>query len=260
MKLTPAQRRRDAAAVQRAIYRRALADLRRRLREIQAWRRAQLTRVRQSCARARRMLSKALKEYRKREMERIRREVAETRARLRKTCTDRRCAIIEKARTESEAVRKAMAERRKLERDLRDVDRSQRKRLDAAARRTYRLESDDEVRQNLPPELVPVFDRHKGRFRDSPKMSRTEAFLHWVEEHPDEVLFEQAQAAEAAAAREIAEMQKAERAMAKKLAKAGKTRAPEFTKAELELMRRVGIDPHAPRRKATAEEIAAVPF
>src|SRR5690606_6266812 len=157
-------------------------------------------------------------------------------------------------------VRKAMAERRKLERDLRAVDAKAIKRLDAAKKRTYRLESDDEVRANLPPELVPVFDRHRGRFKDSPRMSRTEAFLHWVAENPDEVIYEQAQAAEAAAAREIAELQKAERAMSSKLRKAGRTRAPEFTAAELELMRRVGIDPHAPRRKPTAEEIAAVPF
>lgn len=259
MKLTPAQRRRDAAAVQRAIYRRALADLRRRLREIQAWRREQLKRVRQSCARARRMLSKAVKEYRKREMERIRREVADSRRRLKQLCTERRCKIIDQARTDAEAIRKAMAERRRLERDLRDVDRKAVKRL-AAAKRTYRLESDDEVRANLPPELVPVFDAHRARFKDSPKMSRTEAFLHWVSENPDEIIYEQAQAAEAAAAREIAALQKAERAMSSKLRKAGKTRAPEFTAAELELMRRVGIDPHAPRRKPTAEEIAAVPF
>lgn len=258
--LTKAQRRKDAAAVQRGIYQRALADLRRRLREIKAWRRDNLKRVRATCARARRVLALAIKNYRKQELERIRREVAESRAQLRKSCIDRRCQIIDKARSESDAVRRAMAERRKLERDLRSVDKLERKRLDAAAKRTYRLESDDEVRQNLPPELVPVFDRHKRRFKDSPRKSRTEAFLHWVEEHPDEVLFEQSQAAEAAAAREIAELQKAERAMAAKLRKAPKSRPPEFTAAELELMRRAGIDPHAPRRKASAAELAAVPF
>lgn len=258
--LTKAQRRKDAAAVQRAIYRRALAELRAKLREIRAWRREELKRVRAACARARKMQAQAIRRYRAAELDRVRREVQEMRQRLRQACTARRCRIIETARTEAEAVRRAMAERRKLERDLRAVDERGRKRLDAAAKRTYRLESDDEVRANLPPELVPVFDRHRRRFKDSPRMSRTEAFLHWVQENPDEVIAEQAQAAEAAAARDIAEFQRAERAMAKKLRKAPKSRPPEFTPQELELMRRLNIDPYAETRPATAEELAAVPF
>lgn len=51
-----------------------------------------------------------------------------------------------------------------------------------------RRQSDDAVRANIPAELVRVFEKVKRGVRGSPHMSRTEAFLHWVEENPDEVL------------------------------------------------------------------------
>jgi hypothetical protein len=49
-------------------------------------------------------------------------------------------------------------------------------------------ESDDEVRSNIPPELVALFERVKRGIKASPCMSRTEAFLHYAEENPDDVL------------------------------------------------------------------------
>lgn len=51
-----------------------------------------------------------------------------------------------------------------------------------------RAESDDEVRSNIPPELVALFERVKRGIKASPRMSRTEAFLHYAEENPDDVL------------------------------------------------------------------------
>jgi hypothetical protein len=59
-------------------------------------------------------------------------------------------------------------------------------------------EDDDAVRNSLPPELVPVFDKHRRSFKGSPRRSRTEQFLEWAEENPDEVLaVQQAEADEA---------------------------------------------------------------
>jgi hypothetical protein len=65
----------------------------------------------------------------------------------------------------------------------------------AQRRRELSSESDDAVRDNLPPELVPVFNKVRVMVKGKPGMSRTEAFLHWVHDHSDEVhaiLFEQA--------------------------------------------------------------------
>jgi hypothetical protein len=49
-----------------------------------------------------------------------------------------------------------------------------------------RAETDQEVRDNIPPALVELFDRMRGSIRGSARQSRTEAFLEYVEEHPGE--------------------------------------------------------------------------
>jgi hypothetical protein len=53
-------------------------------------------------------------------------------------------------------------------------------------RREVREESDDEVRRNLPAELVPVFDSVRRRIQPEKRRTRTEVFLEWVESNPDE--------------------------------------------------------------------------
>lgn len=50
-----------------------------------------------------------------------------------------------------------------------------------------RQESDDEVRSNLPADMVRVFDAVRKSIKGSPRKSRTEAFLQWAEENPGEV-------------------------------------------------------------------------
>lgn len=51
-----------------------------------------------------------------------------------------------------------------------------------------REEAEHAVVADLPESLVPVWEKVKGRIKGGPKKSRTEAFLEWVEEHPDEAL------------------------------------------------------------------------
>ena len=41
---------------------------------------------------------------------------------------------------------------------------------------------------NISPDLVPFFERIKRSVRATPRMSRTEAFLKYAEEHPSELL------------------------------------------------------------------------
>jgi len=48
-------------------------------------------------------------------------------------------------------------------------------------------ESDFDVESNIDPDLMIVWKAVMRGIKGSPKMSRTEAFLHWVEENPDEV-------------------------------------------------------------------------
>jgi SAM-dependent methyltransferase len=55
-----------------------------------------------------------------------------------------------------------------------------------AAVRVIRRETDEEVRQNLSPSQRVLFDRVRGMIKGNDHMSRTEAFLQYAEEHPDE--------------------------------------------------------------------------
>jgi len=76
-------------------------------------------------------------------------------------------------------------EERGFERKMQRHEKPSRLRSTAGERRA---ESDDEVRSNLHPTMVPVFDHVRRHIKGGPRMSRTEAFLHWAEENPDEVI------------------------------------------------------------------------
>jgi hypothetical protein len=93
------------------------------------------------------------------------------------------------------AAKGELREERVFQRQVRRAGKKPPKRSTARERAQ---EDDDAVRSNLPPELVPVFDKHRRSFKGSPRRSRTEQFLEWAEENPDEVLaLQQAEADEA---------------------------------------------------------------
>ena len=56
----------------------------------------------------------------------------------------------------------------------------------AGAARERREESDDEVRSNIPRELLSTFERVKRKVKATPRMSRTEVFMHMVHEDDDQ--------------------------------------------------------------------------
>lgn len=60
--------------------------------------------------------------------------------------------------------------------------------LRSMKRREDQAESDDAVEHEIDPDLIPVWRVVKRQFVDTPRMSRAEAFQHWVDENPDEVL------------------------------------------------------------------------
>lgn len=86
-----------------------------------------------------------------------------------------------------------------------------------------RQEDDDRVRSNLPPELLPVFERVKRKIKGSARRSRTEEFLEWAQENPDEVLQEQQNQAD----EYLKELVKAERLHKGTVRKAGRYKGSE---------------------------------
>jgi hypothetical protein len=74
---------------------------------------------------------------------------------------------------------------RSLQRAVRNADKPARMRATKGERRE---ESDDEVRRDLAPELVPVFNAVRKTIKGSARRTRTEAFLEWAHDNPGEVL------------------------------------------------------------------------
>jgi hypothetical protein len=172
---------------QRRLRTAALEGLRAQILHVHNRRKALTERVRAQCRRARARVREQIKARRVEVRETLNREVAELRQAERNRCQLRQARV----KIESESAR-ARAERERRERKLaeaaaRRIERHRERKLAAYKRAEARGESDDEVRANVDQELVPVFDVVRAKVRPRPGMSRTEAFLHWVEENPSEV-------------------------------------------------------------------------
>lgn len=205
---------REMARTLRRLDRDKLTKLKAALRAARQARRAALAAAVEFCREGR-------AQVRARARERRMRALAELKAaRLTETIAARDACLAKKMLVRETAARpmadaaKALAEARatrtvsaRVEREnqARAKERRGRTRAEAGA------ESDDAVRANLPPELVPVFDRVRRRIRATPRMSRTEVFLHWAEENPGEVLAAQGDAADRAVAELVREHAEQER-------------------------------------------------
>lgn len=199
-------REREHARKQRA----RLAELRAAIRGLRAERKAAMAAVVQSC-RAHRA---ALKDGSKLLREELRRKVAEERAAARSDCAAAKVAARTAATTEGARRRDELRAERAYQAQLRDLAKRH-----PSPPRARRGESDDEVRANLPPELVPVFERARSHARATDRASRTENFLRWVEEDPETVLQIQDDLAQRNWARELRRHLTEERSIARELAR-----------------------------------------
>lgn len=173
------------------IRERAKADasrLRELLRAAKQRRALALAATRRTCAKARQAARERVREFRRQERLRINREVAVLRNQARAQCQARRYRI---ERGAAKLVDKRRAEIREQARLQAQLDRAGRHALRAkkvSSARERAQEDDDFVRSNIPPELLPVFERVKRIIRGSSRKTRTEAFLEWAEAHPEDVL------------------------------------------------------------------------
>lgn len=155
-------------------------DKKRLRREIEKARRAQFkTRLLEL-----RELIKAARQARQDAIEGVRSDCAQKRIDLRQSCSTR--ATLAKVTGAAEVARRKtkLVEEKGLELQIRNADRPRKLRTTSGERRQ---ESDDEVRSNLEPEMVGVFNAVRKHIKGSPRKSRTEAFLQWSEENPGEV-------------------------------------------------------------------------
>jgi len=114
----------------------------------------------------------------------VKQDCAQKRIDLRQSCQTR--AAVAKASGASEVARRRskLLEEKGFEQKMRAHERPRKLRSTTGERRQ---ESDDEVRTNLQPDMVPVFNAVRKHIKGGLRKSRTEAFLQWAEENPGEV-------------------------------------------------------------------------
>jgi hypothetical protein len=167
---------------------------------------------------------------------------ARERAQARETFLLKKADIYQAARDPIERARLKWEAERKYQQDLHRIARGNRDRV-RHAKHTHakerRDESDDEVRANIPADHVPLFERVKRQIKGTSRESRTEAFLRYVEQTPDELLLSVQDEGDRKLQQQIRERQARD---------AKEERNP----------RRARSAP--PRRRYTAQELAEVPF
>ena len=178
----------------------ALGLLRAKIIAARVERRHRLHSARQACHGA--LLS--LRQRQREDRQRLTREHQAERAEGRTTCLTGKERAKEEGLGLERAAEAEYNEERAFQRQIQRAGKPPRERSTARERSQ---EDDDAVRSNLPSELVAVFDKHRKSFKGSAKRSRTEAFLEWAGENPDEVLEVQ----QAEADRALKELLKQER-------------------------------------------------
>jgi len=180
----------EIAREHRKQTREKLGRLRQELRDARALRRSELRQAKERCRAARLAVRAEARELRARVLAELRETIRRDRVKAREVCAvglaeargiaDR----IERARAELHAERSYHQELRRIER----ANRERHRETKHANRRERRAESDELVRSNIPEELMGLWENVKGSIRGSDRMSRTEAFLKYAEEHPNEVI------------------------------------------------------------------------
>lgn len=224
-----------------------LAKLGKKIQRAKERRRAAMKAAVRICRRNRQRVRAEVRAFREAERARINAEVSAMKQGARSACSARKQQI--RARGGSVVAKNTaqLREERRLQAQLRRLASDAHRRQKRTTGRERLQEDDDAVRSNLPPELVPVFDRVRKQIKGGPRTTRTEAFLQWAEENPGDVLEHQQHDAELAVKKLVAEHER----LGKKLRKA-KNYEPE--RDELERLRLMGLDPSstAARRRMTA--------
>jgi len=179
----------EIAREHRKKQREQLSDLRRAIVEARAAHRGALAGARFRCREDRIALRALLRERHRSVLLELGRQAAADRATARESCRLAKAAArtIGEGRGRAKAALEAERQYRREMRRIEAANRTKRKAHKEAPRRGAR-ESDEDVERTIPPELVALFRKVGRSIRGSDRMSRSEAFLHYAEENPREVL------------------------------------------------------------------------
>ena len=214
-----------------------LRQLREELRVARARRNDTLEEAKAKCRVERQALREKALARRQRTLAELRDTYAKERVEAREACLARKAQVHAEARDPIERAKGHWDAERKYQADLRRIEQGNRARhreVHRAHVAERRSESDDEVRSNIPLDHLALFERVKRAIKGTSRESRTEVFLRYAEEHPDEILA----AIDDDSHRIVRELEE------------------QRAKAERELR-----SPTSPkRRRYTPEQLASVPF
>ena len=228
---------RDIAQSHREKAATTLRELREQLHVARTRRNESLLNAKAQCRSERLALREKAHARRQRALAEQRDTYAKERAEARDVCLLRKADVHAGARDPIERAKGNWEAERKYQADLRRIEQGNRERHRAVHRahaEARRSESDDEVRGNIPPDYQALFERVKRTTKGSSRESRTEVFLRYAEQHPDELL----RALDDDSDRIVRELEE------------------QRTKAE----RALRPPPPSRRRRSTPEELVAVPF
>lgn len=171
---------------QRRIRAAALEGLRGQIADIHKRRRELMARVVSSCKRGRARVKERIAEHRGAVKAALAKEVDEMRQAERNRCALRKARVRHQSESARERTARELRERRRAELVQARIERHRARVTKEHKKAEKHKESDDEVRSNIDAEYVPIFNVVRAKIRARPGMSRTEAFLHWLEEHPAE--------------------------------------------------------------------------
>ena len=169
----------------------ALTALRAQLRAARAAHREALKGAVAKCRAHRATVSEKLKAERAQALAELRAKGESERASARGVCAVEKGAAGKGTSGAVAYAREELAKERGFQEDMKRIERGNRARIRRAKQSTVaerRSESDDEVRNNIPSELVGLFEKVKRSIKGGPRETRTEAFLRYAEEHPSEYL------------------------------------------------------------------------
>lgn len=183
------QLRKEAETARRLRDRQLLKKLRANLRHAMRLRVAQRKEVLLLCRRGKLTARERVAAIRAQHRAQAAAEIDAERSRARNACSTRQARARERGKGSVARALSVLEQERSHQQHMARYAKPPRKVSATAARRRIEsvTESDSEVANNIPHELLPVWRSVKSRIKGNARMSRTEVFFHWVEEHAPEV-------------------------------------------------------------------------
>jgi hypothetical protein len=204
-----AERERRVNETAREQDRAAMGKRKAALEKAKKAKRKDMSEARTQCKLDRERTKDATRASYQRTVEKARAKRDEARSAARERCDVGKRAVNAQHDPEIQKAAKDLEEERKFQKGTRRIGANnknrerERKRVRGSAIAKMQ-EANEEVEQNLPPELVPVWRSVRGRIKAGPRRSRLEAFQEYIHEHPEVV----AEVQERQAAKRLAELEK----------------------------------------------------